>query len=85
MLFLSKEVTSKDQQLKTQRLISLKDNESKKAETVSKGNGFFDEHTSDLTITRPNFPENTLVYVNQGSISTVKDGHAIYLEFEFCY
>ena len=58
MLFLSKEVTSKDQQLKTQRLISLKDNESKKAETVSKGNGFFDEHTSDLTITRPNFPEN---------------------------
>ena len=33
-------------------LISLKDNESKMAETVLKGNGFFDEHTSDLTITR---------------------------------
>ena len=30
MLFLSKEATSKDQQLKTLMLISLKDNESKK-------------------------------------------------------
>ena len=43
--------------------------------------GFFNEQRNDLTITKPNFPENTLVYVNQGSISTVKGGHAIYLEF----
>ena len=43
--------------------------------------GFFDEQRSDLTITKPNFPENTLVYINQGSISAVKGGHAIYLEF----
>ena len=63
-------------------LISLKDNESKKTETVWKENGFFNEQRSDLTITKPHFPENTLVYVNQGSISTVKGGHAIYLEFE---
>ena len=62
-------------------LIPLKDNESKKTETVWSGNGFFDEQRSDLTITKPNFPENALVYVNQGSISTVKGGHAIYLEF----
>ena len=82
MLFSSKEATSKDQQLKTQMLILLKDNESKKTETVWKENGFFNEQRSDLTITKPNFPENTLVYVNQGSISTVKGGHAIYLEFE---
>ena len=34
MLLLSKEATSRDQQLKTQMLISLKDDESKKAETV---------------------------------------------------
>ena len=34
-----------------------------------------------MAITKPNFPENTLVYVNQGSISTVNGGHAIYLEF----
>ena len=54
----------------------------KKTETVWKENGFFNEQRSDLTITKPNFPENTLVYANQGSISTVKGGHAIYLEFE---
>ena len=81
MLFLSKEATSKDQQLKTQMLISLKDNESKKTETVWSGNGFFDEERSDLTITKPNFLENTLVCINQGSISNVKGGHAIYLDF----
>ena len=80
MLFLPKEATSKDQQLKTQMLISLKDDESKKTETVWSGNGFFDEQRSDLTIAKPDFQENTLVYVNQGSISTVKGGHAIYLE-----
>ena len=81
MLFLSKEATSKDQQLKTQMLISLKDDESKKTETVWKGNAFFNEQRSDLTITKPNFSENTLIYLNQGSISTVKGGHGIYLEF----
>ena len=62
-------------------LISLKDDDSKQNETVWPGNGFFNEQRSDLTITKPNFLENTLVYINQGSISTVKGGHAIYLEF----
>ena len=82
MLLLSKEATSKDQQLKTQMLISLKEDESKKTETLWPGNGFFNEQRTDLTITKPNFPENTLVYyINQGSISTVKGEHAIYLEF----
>ena len=81
MLFLSKEATFEDQQLKTQMLKSLKDDESKKTKTVGSGNGFFDEQRSDLTITKPNFPENTMVHVNQESISTVKGGHAIYLQF----
>ena len=38
------------------------------------------EQRTDLTIKKPNFPENTLVYVNQGSISHIKDEQAIYLE-----
>ena len=68
--------------MKTQKLISLKDDESKKTETLWLGNRFFNEQRTDLTITKPNFPENTLVYYkNQGSISTVKGGHTIYLEF----
>ena len=81
MFFLSIEATSKYQQLKTQMLISLNDDEFKKTETVWKGNGFFNEQWNDLAIAKPNFPENTMVYVNQGSISTVNGGHAIYLEF----
>ena len=44
--------------------------------------GYFDDHGSDLTIPKANSPENTLVYVNQGSVSLVKGGgQAIYLEF----
>ena len=39
------------------------------------------EQRTDLTIKKPNFPENTLVYVNQGSISPIKGEQAIYLEF----
>ena len=81
MLFLSKEAPFEDQQLKTQMLKSLKDDESKKTKAVWSGNGFFDEQRSDLIITKPNFPENTMVYVNQESISTVKGRHAIYLQF----
>ena len=36
---------------------------------------------TDLTIVKGNFPENTLEYVNNGTITPVKGGHAMYLEF----
>ena len=36
---------------------------------------------TDLTIKKPNFPENTFVYVNQGSVSPIKGEQAIYFEF----
>ena len=74
MLFLSKESTSKDQQLKTQTVLSFQDDESKNTGTVWQESGFFDDHQSDLTIPKANFPENTLVYVNQGSVLLVKSG-----------
>ena len=81
-MFLSKEITSKDQQLKTQMAISFQDDDSKNTKKVWQESGFFDDHRSDLTIPKANFPENTLVYVNQGSVSLVKGGgQAIYLEF----
>ena len=66
MMFLSKEITSKDQQLKTQMAISFQDDDSKNTKKVWQESGFFDDHRSDLTIPKANFPENTLVYVNQG-------------------
>ena len=80
-MFLSTEATTKDQQLKTQMVVSLQDDESKNTKHVWQESGFFDDHRSDPTIPKANFPENTLVYVNQGSVSLVKGvGQAIYLE-----
>ena len=64
MMFLSKDVTSKDQQLKTQMAISFQDDDSKNTKKVWQESGFFDDHRSDLTIPKANFPENTLVYIN---------------------
>ena len=84
-MYLSQEVTSKDQQLKTQMAVSFQDDETKNSEKVWQESGFFDDHRSDLTIQKANFPENTLCYVNQGSVLLVKgDVQAIYLEFVVC-
>ena len=84
-MFLSKEITSKDQQLKTQMAISFQDDDSKNTKKVWQESGFFDDHRSDLTIPKAKFPENTLVYINQGSVSLVKGGgQAIYLQFVVC-
>ena len=46
-----------------------------------KKNGFFKEERTDLTISNPNFLENTLCCMNQGSISPIKGEQTIYLEF----
>ena len=44
--------------------------------------GFFGDQRAELTILKANFPENTLVYVNQGTVSLVKGGEkAISLDF----
>ena len=82
MMFLSKEATSKDQQLKIQTVVSFQDDVSKNTKHVWQESGFFDDHRSDLTIPKANFPENTLMYVNQVSVSLLKGGgQVIYLEF----
>ena len=82
MLFLSKETSTKDANLKSQMMISMnEDKVEKSSERIWKENGFFKDQRTDLTIGKPNFPENTLVYVNNGSITTVKGGYAMYLEF----
>ena len=84
-MYLSQEVTSKDQQLKTQMAVLFQDDETKNSEKVWQESGFFDDRPSDLSIPKANFPENTLCYVNQGSVSFVKGGgQAIYLEFVVC-
>ena len=61
---------------------TFEDDDSKNSENLWLESGFFDDRRSNLTIPKANFPENTLCYVNQGTVSLVKDGEkAIYLEF----
>ena len=74
MLYLSKEATSKDQQLKTQMLLSFQDDESKGSEKIWLESGFFGDQRAELTILKTNFPENMLCYINQGTVSLVKGG-----------
>ena len=42
---------------------------------------FLKNQRADLSIKKFNFPENTLVYVNNSSVTPINGGHAIYLEF----
>ena len=57
----------------------------KNSEKIWQERGFFGDRRSDLTIPKAKLPENTLCYVNQGSVSLVKGGgQAIYLEFVVC-
>ena len=83
-MFLSKEATKKDESLKMQTMLSLRDDkgDSSSAKKMWKSDGFFGDQKTDLTIIKANFPENTLVYVNNGSIFAVKGGQtAVYLDY----
>ena len=82
MLYLSKEATSKDQQLKTQMLLSFQDDKSKGSEKIWLESGFFGDQSAELTILKANFPENMLCYINQGTVSVAKGGEKVlYLDF----
>ena len=75
MLLLSKEATGKDRSLKTQLLVTSNDSQDKLCgERVWKHNGFFQDLRPDLNLEKKNIPENTLLYVNQSLLSTVKNG-----------
>ena len=82
MLILSKEAFNKDENFKLQMMLSMKDDKSEsQTELVWKDNGFFGDQRTDITMVKANFTENPLVYVNNGSITSVKGGHAMYLDF----
>ena len=76
MLLMSKEVSDKDRSMKTQLLMTTSGSSDEKVsgERVWKENGFFKEIKTEMNIEKPNIPENTLLYINQGFISTVKSG-----------
>ena len=82
MLLMSKEVSDKDRSMKTQLLMSSPStcDEKVSGEKVWKENGFFKEIKPEMNIEKVNVPENTLLYINQGFISTVKSGElAMYI------
>ena len=75
MLLLSKEATDKDRSLKTQLLLTSNDSQEKlSGEQVWRNNGFFQDLRPDLNLEEKNMPENTLFYINQSFLSTVKNG-----------
>ena len=81
-MFLSKEASNKDERLKMEMMVaSMGESPEKSTERVQKENGFFGDQRADLTIKKANFPENTLVYINNGSVTLVKGRHAIYHEY----
>ena len=82
-MLLSKEANTKDTQLKSQLLLSFKDDDqSKGGEKIWLQRGFFGEQRADLTLQKTNFPEITLTYVNQARVSLVKGGEkAIYCDY----
>ena len=82
MLLLSKEMTDKDRSMKTQLLIRSNEGDDKlSGEKVWKENSFFKDIKPELNLEKVNMPENTLYYVNQGFLSTVKNGEiAMYVQ-----
>ena len=82
MMLLSKEMTDKDRSMKTQLLIRSNDDDDKlSGEKVWNENGFFKDIRPELNLENVNMPENSLFYVNQAFISTVKNGDiAMYVQ-----
>ena len=82
MMFLSKEASNKDVNLKTQMMIGMKEEKGESStERLWRENDFFKDQRTGLTIAKCNFLGNTHVYVNNGSITPVKGGHVMYLDF----
>ena len=80
MFFFGRELTKKGRSLKTQMMISSNKCEVvKSSERIWYDNGFFSDQRADFNLSKNIFPENALVYVNQGTISTVKNDLAIYI------
>ena len=80
MLYMSKEMTNKDNNLKMQMYLTSDSDDSKGIEKIWAKDGLFREQRSDLTLLKADFQENLLVYVKQGTVSTVNGGdQAIYL------
>ena len=80
MIYLSKEATNKDSSLKTQLLLLTGDEKKVETKKIWNKAGFFGDQAADFTVNKDNFPENTLIYANQGNVALLKGDFAIYLD-----
>ena len=81
MLLLSKEMSDKDKSMKTQLMLKSEPQNKLSGEQIWKKNGFFKDVRAQLSLEKVNIPENCLIYINQGFLSTVKNGEiAMYLD-----
>ena len=64
LMFVSKEASNRDTSLKTQLLLSTENEKKAEIDKIWEKVGCFGDQTTDFTITKANFPENTLVYAN---------------------
>ena len=78
-LYMNKEVSEGDKRMKMQLYLSNEKGNLKTTEKLFPQDRYFGDQRSDLTLVKANFPENLLVYVNQASLSSLKnDEEAIY-------
>ena len=76
---MNKEMTEGNKRLKMQLFYSNNNLNAQNTEVLWSENGFFGDQRSDLAFPKADLPENMLVYVNQASYSSLKDGQeAIY-------
>ena len=81
MVVLSKEMSDKDKSMKTQLMFKSEPENKLSGEQIWKKNGFFKDVRAELSLQKVNIPENCLIYINQGFLSTVKNGDvAMYLD-----
>ena len=81
MVVLSKEMSDKDKSMKTQLMFKSEPKNKLSGEQIWKKNGFFKDVRAELSLQKVNIPENCLIYINQGFLSTVKNGEiAMYLD-----
>ena len=78
LMSLSREFSDSKKSVRSQYTVSsmVVDGEKHSCEKVWKNNGYFGELKMDFTLHKKDFPENSLIYVNQAYISS-KDGEAV--------
>ena len=82
-MYLTKEATNKNKNLKNKLLLTTGTGNKKSTDNEKIWNkpGFFGDQVADFTTNKVNFPENTLVYPNQGNITPVRRDLAVYLDY----